>query len=160
MRCGCTWRWSSFRTTRENVGPSIKPGGTDNSSLHDADVKFLKVQRTCSDNNQIDLLHDDCLDERSSGAEEKQQRRGKGRKDLCTPTENDMQKCDSLPWTPYILWADCSGCYRLKLWQRCDLLASSDRRTTGNGFETAIVGYQRRLSQSQCKVTLKKRDER
>jgi len=77
--------------------------------LHNADGNLMKVRPTCSHNNQVDLLHGDCLDERSSRAKEKQQTRGKGKNDLCTPTENDVQKWDCLPWTPYILWADEAG---------------------------------------------------
>jgi hypothetical protein len=45
----------------------------------------MKARPTCSYNDQVDLLHGNCLDERSSRAEEKQQTRGKGRNDLCNP---------------------------------------------------------------------------
>lgn len=110
----------------------------------------MNARLTCSHDNQVDLLHGDCLDKRSSRAKEKQQTRGKGRNDSCTSTENDVQKCDCLPWTPYNLWADCGRCHSLKLRQeRCDMLSSFDRRDAGKLFETAIAGYQRRLSQSQ-----------
>lgn len=53
------------------------------------------------------------------------------------------------------LWADCGRCHSLKLRQeRCDIISFFlflffTDGITGNVIETAIAGYQGRLSQSQ-----------
>lgn len=70
-------------------------------------VVFARL--TCSYNNHVDLLHGDCVVAGNSRAKEKQQTRGKGRNDLCAPTENDVQKCDCLPWAPFICGPPVAG---------------------------------------------------